>query len=342
MPACFASGMNRVTESPPAVLQIRGLRTSFDTPAGVLTAVAGVDLELRAGECVALVGESGSGKTATALSLLGLLPPTARIEAGEVWFEGRDLLQLSQEELRKVRGNRLAMIFQEPMTSLNPVFTIGDQIEEVLRWHTELPRGQRRARVLELLELVGFPEPRAHARSYPHALSGGMRQRAMIAMALACNPVVLIADEPTTALDVTIQAQILALIRSLQERFQMAVLLITHDLGVVSETADRVVVLYAGRVAESGPARLVLGSPRHPYTAGLLRSIPGRGTGHRARLAAIVGSVPDLLQRPRGCAFRERCARASGLCSESEPERIRFGERAVACHHPESAGGSLL
>jgi peptide/nickel transport system ATP-binding protein len=320
------------------VLQIRGLRTGFDTPSGVLIAVAGVDLELRAGETLGVVGESGSGKSVMALSVLGLLPRLgARVEAGEVWFEGRDLLRASEDELRRVRGNRIAMIFQEPMTSLNPVFRIGDQIEEVLRCHTSLGRAARRARVVELLELVGIPAPAERARSYPHVLSGGMRQRVMIAMALACDPAVLIADEPTTALDVTIQAQILELIDSLQERFGMAVLLITHDLGVVAETAERVAVFYAGRVVESGPVAEIFRAPRHPYTEGLLRSIPGLDAQHRAPLHAIPGSVPDLVQRPAGCAFRERCGRAGDRCAERDPELLRFGERALACHHPITA-----
>jgi oligopeptide/dipeptide ABC transporter ATP-binding protein len=333
------SAESRVDALERPVLHIRGLRVGFDTPSGVLGAVAGVDIELRAGETLGLVGESGSGKSVTALSVLGLLPrPAARVEAGEVWFEGADLLKLGDDALRRVRGNRIAMIFQEPMTSLNPVFTVGDQIEEVLRFHTSMPRAARRARVLELLELVGIPSPAERARSYPHVLSGGMRQRVMIAMALACNPAVLIADEPTTALDVTIQAQILELLDSLQERLGMAVLLITHDLGVVAETAERVVVLYAGRVVESGPVGELFRAPRHPYTEGLLRSIPGIGAQpHRAPLHAIPGSVPDLVHRPAGCAFRERCGRASERCAEREPELIRFGERALACHHPLTA-----
>ncbi len=318
------------------VLSVRGLRTTFATDAGVLPAVDGVDLELYAGETLCVVGESGCGKSVTALSILRLLPErVARIEAGEVRFDGVDLLQISDDELREIRGNQIAMIFQEPMTSLNPVFSVGNQIEEGLRIHTDLARRARRARVAELLDLVGIPEPAARARDYPHQLSGGMRQRVMIAMALACEPRVLIADEPTTALDVTIQAQILELLASLQKRFQMAVLLITHDLGVVAETASRVAVFYAGRVVETGAVDDIFASPRHPYTAGLMKAIPGRGVGHRAPLHVIPGVVPDLRERPAGCSFRARCSRAQAICERSDPALEAFGSgRAVACHNP--------
>ncbi len=318
------------------VLSVRGLRTTFATDAGVLPAVDGVDLELYAGETLCVVGESGCGKTVTALSILRLLPePVGRIEAGEVRFDGVDLLQISDDELREIRGNQIAMIFQEPMTSLNPVFSVGNQIEEGLKIHTDLPRRARRARVVELLDLVGIPEPAARTRDYPHQLSGGMRQRVMIAMALACEPRVLIADEPTTALDVTIQAQILELLASLQKRFQMAVLLITHDLGVVAETASRVAVFYAGRVVETGAVDDIFASPRHPYTAGLMKAIPGRGVGHRAPLHVIPGVVPDLRERPAGCSFRARCSRAQAICERSDPALEAFGSgRAVACHNP--------
>ena len=318
------------------VLSVRGLRTTFATDAGVLPAVDGVDLELYAGETLCVVGESGCGKTVTALSILRLLPePVGRIEAGEVRFDGVDLLQISDDELREIRGNQIAMIFQEPMTSLNPVFSVGNQIEEGLRIHTALARRARRARVVELLDLVGIPEPAARARDYPHQLSGGMRQRVMIAIALACEPTVLIADEPTTALDVTIQAQILELLASLQERFRMAVLLITHDLGVVAETASRVAVFYAGRVVETGAVADIFASPRHPYTAGLMTSMPGRGVAHRAPLHVIPGVVPDLRERPAGCSFRARCSRAEAVCERSDPVLEVFASgRAVACHNP--------
>jgi len=321
------------------VLALRGLRVSFELPRGRFAAADGVDLELRAGETLCMVGESGCGKSVTALSILRLLPePPARIEAGEVRFRGRDLLRLPGAELREIRGNRISMIFQEPMTSLNPVFRVGDQIDEVLEVHTSLGRAERRARVVELLDLVGIPDAAQRAQAFPHQLSGGMRQRVMIAMALACNPDVLIADEPTTALDVTIQAQILELIESLKLRFSMAVLLITHDLGVVAQSAERVAVLYAGRVVESGAVQEIFRQPLHPYTQGLLRAMPGAGVAHRARLHVIRGVVPDLAARPSGCSFRDRCPRASAICAERDPAlESRASGRAVACHHPLAA-----
>ena len=319
-----------------ALLSIRGLRTTFQTPAGLLPAVDGIDLDVFPGETLGVVGESGCGKSVTALSVLRLLPePPARVESGEVLFEGTDLLQLPLRDLRKIRGNRIAMIFQEPMTSLNPVFTIGNQIEEVLRAHTDLNRRARRGRVIELLDRVGIPSPEQRRRDYPHQLSGGMRQRVMIAMALACDPALLIADEPTTALDVTIQAQILELLDSLKERLDMAVLLITHDLGVVAETAQRVAVLYAGRVVETGPVEALLLAPRHPYTKGLLLAMPGTGAERRSALHVIPGVVPDLVERPTGCHFRDRCERAQGICEREDPRLERIGgDRAVACHNP--------
>ena len=323
------------------ILSIRGLRTTFRTPAGIFPAVDGVDLELRQGETLGVVGESGCGKSVTALSVLRLLPePPACIEAGEVLFHGENLLTLPVEELRKIRGSRVSMIFQEPMTSLNPVFTVGNQIEESLRAHTQMDRAARRRRVIELLDLVGIPDPERRMRDYPHQLSGGMRQRVMIAMALACDPEVLIADEPTTALDVTIQAQILELLDSLKQRFRMAVLLITHDLGVVAQNADRVAVFYAGRVVEMGSVQDIFRSPRHPYTQGLLLSMPGAGAERRTRLHVVPGVVPDLVARPHGCSFRERCPRQSELCQRVDPELEDCGrDRRVACHHPLPEGG---
>jgi peptide/nickel transport system ATP-binding protein len=324
------------------ILEIRGLRTCFRTRRGTFPAVDGVDLELRAGETLGVVGESGCGKTVTALSILRLLPePPAYIEAGEIRFEGRDLLQLSQEELRRVRGRKIAMIFQEPMTSLNPVFTIGSQIDEALRLHTDLDRAARRARVIQLLETVGISEAESRLRDYPHQLSGGMRQRVMIAMALACNPAVLIADEPTTALDVTIQAQILALLDELKARFQMSVLLITHDLGVVAESAQRVAIFYAGRVVEIGPVDAIYREPRHPYTQGLLLAMPGANAPRGTRLHVIPGSVPDLAALPTGCRFRGRCPRETPRCAKDDPRLERFGpERAAACWNPLPAPGA--
>lgn len=321
-----------------SVLEVRGLRVEFATPRGALAAVDGIDLELFAGETLCVVGESGCGKSVTALSILRLLPtPPARISAGEIRFEGRDLLRLSEPELRELRGKRIAMVFQEPMTSLNPVFRIGDQIGEALLVHGVRSRSVRDARVLELLELVGIPEPARRARSYPHQLSGGMRQRVMIAMALANDPAVLIADEPTTALDVTIQAQILELLDSLKRRFRMAVLLITHDLGIVAENADQVAVLYAGRVVETGAVERVFAAPAHPYTDGLLRALPGLDGQPRTPLAVIPGRVPDLSERQVGCRFRERCPRATQVCADVDPalRELSPGVR-VACHHPVS------
>ena len=318
------------------VLQVRGLRTTFRTPTGVFPAVDGVDLEVHAGETLGVVGESGCGKSVTALSILRLLPePPASIEAGEVMFEGRDLLSLEPDELRRIRGRRIAMIFQEPMTALNPVFSVGNQIDEVLRVHTRMSRGERRDRVVELLDLVGIPDPDRRRRDYPHQLSGGMRQRVMIAMALACNPAVLIADEPTTALDVTIQAQILELIDSLKRRFHMAVLLITHDLGVIAESAERVAVLYAGRVVETGTVADLFAGPLHPYTQGLLLSMPGERVPRGQDLHVIPGVVPDLESLAQGCRFRERCARAIDRCASDDPQLELLGSgRGVACHNP--------
>ncbi|MCE2391587.1 MAG: ABC transporter ATP-binding protein [Proteobacteria bacterium] len=323
------------------VLSVRDLRTCFRVPGGELPAVDGVDLDLYAGETLCVVGESGCGKSVTALSILRLLAePPARVEARELRFDGHDLLDLRPDEMRRIRGNRIAMIFQEPMTSLNPVFRVDNQIAEVLALHTAMNRAQRAARVVELLELVGIPDPKRRARDYPHQLSGGMRQRVMIAMALACSPDVLIADEPTTALDVTIQAQILELIESLKQRFRMAVLLITHDLGVVAQSAQRVAVLYAGRVVETAGVEELFRAPRHPYTLGLMRAMPGAGVRPGQPLHVIPGVVPDLSERPRGCAFRERCGRADARCEVDDPvlER-RGGGRSVACHHPLDGGG---
>jgi oligopeptide/dipeptide ABC transporter ATP-binding protein len=312
-------------------------------PGGDYPAVDGVDLELHAGETLCVVGESGCGKSVTALSILRLLPePPARVRAAEISLEGADLLGMAGEELRSVRGRRIAMIFQEPMTSLNPVFSVGSQIEETLRVHTDLDRRARRERVVELLHRVGIPSPRQRMRDYPHQLSGGMRQRVMIAMALACDPAVLIADEPTTALDVTIQAQILELIDGLKRQLGMSVLLITHDLGVVAETAERVAVLYAGRVVESGSVEEIFRSPLHPYTRGLLLSMPGGLVEPRAPLRVIPGRVPDLFEIPEGCRFRERCGRALDRCKEVDPPLEEIGPgRGVACINPVPEGEGL-
>jgi oligopeptide/dipeptide ABC transporter ATP-binding protein len=301
------------------LLEVRDLRTHFPTDEGVVRAVDGVSLDVRAGETLALVGESGSGKSVTSLSILRLVGGGAgRIVGGSIRFRGRDLLALPEEAMRAVRGREISMVFQEPMTSLNPVFTCGDQVAEVLEVHERMPRAAARARAVELLRHVGMPDPEQRAREYPHQLSGGMRQRVMIAMALACRPALLIADEPTTALDVTIQAQILELLRRLRAETGMAVLLITHDLGVVAESADRVAVMYAGQVVEYAPVASLFARPGHPYTAGLLASLPRLGR-REERLRVIPGGVPDPLAFPAGCRFHPRCPIAQERCRREEP-----------------------
>ncbi|MDO8975484.1 ABC transporter ATP-binding protein [Reyranella sp.] len=324
-----------------SLLEVSDLGTWFYTRQGIVKAVDGVDFEVAAGETLAIVGESGCGKSMTALSLMRLIPdPPGRIVSGSIKLAGRDLLKISEEEMRDVRGNEISMIFQEPMTSLNPVMTIGKQISEALILHRDMDRRQAMKRAIEMLELVRIPEPVQRAKEYPHQLSGGMRQRAMIAMALACNPKVLIADEPTTALDVTIQAQILELIVELQREFSAAVLLITHDLGVVAETAHRVIVMYAGRKVEEATVGELFAKPLHPYTVGLMNSIPRldlmRGQTDRTneRLQEIPGIVPPLFDLPPGCAFAPRCSRADEKCRSERPayEEKQPGHWA-ACWH---------
>lgn len=304
------------------LLKIRNLHTYFFTDEGVAKAVDGVDLELEERGTLGLVGESGCGKSVTALSIMRLIPdPPGKIVQGEVIFNGVNLLSLSEREMRKVRGRSISMIFQEPMTSLNPVFQIGDQISEVLRLHEGLSKKEAWNRSIEMLKMVGIPSPERRVAEYPHQLSGGMRQRAMIAMALACRPKLMIADEPTTALDVTIQAQILELINRLQKETGMAVILITHNLGVIAETAEKVAVMYAGRIVEYAPVRPLFLRPRHPYTQGLLKSIPrlDEGHGRKQRLEAIPGLVPSLLDLPPGCKFSNRCKYFFERCQE-EPK----------------------
>ncbi len=307
------------------LLEIENLRTHFYTADGVVRAVDGVSYCVHAGETLAVVGESGCGKSVTAMSILRLLPsPPARIVSGAIRFEGRDLLACSEAEMRRIRGNDISMIFQEPMTSLNPVLTVGRQIAETLELHQGLDRAAARQRAIEMLDLVRMPEPARRAAAYPHQLSGGMRQRVMIAMALACDPKLLIADEPTTALDVTIQAQILELMLDLKRKIGAAVILITHDLGVVAETAQRVVVMYAGRKVEEAPVEMLFARPRHPYTRGLMGSIPHLGAasqadGPRQRLAEIPGIVPRLTEAIPGCAFAERCSFAQERCRREAP-----------------------
>ena len=314
------------------LLQVDDLVTVFDTAEGVVRAVDGVGFQIGRGETVALVGESGCGKSVTALSIMRLVQaPAGRIASGRVLLDGVDLTGLPEQEMRKVRGARIAMIFQEPMTSLNPVLTVGFQVAEAVQLHRGLSRENAWQEAVKMLELVEIDDPADRARAYPHQLSGGMRQRVMIAMALSCSPELLIADEPTTALDVTIQAQILELLDGLRARLGMALLLITHDLGVVAERAEKVLVMYAGRVVEDGPVAEVFADPRHPYSRGLMRSVPRLGRT-RARLDAIPGSVPRLTELPSGCRFRDRCELAEAACARIDPVLERFADgRRAAC-----------
>ncbi len=323
------------------LLEIRGLRTTFNTDEGKVRAVNDVSLDIESGEVVGLVGESGCGKTAVSLSILQLLPtPPATIDGGEIRFEGRDLLTVSQDELRRIRGNEIAMIFQEPMTSLNPVFTIGNQLMESIALHQGLTGTALRERAIVMLRLVGIPRAEEVIDEYPHRFSGGMRQRAMIAMALSCNPKLLIADEPTTALDVTIQAQILELMRELSERIGTAILFITHDLSVIAEMADRVAVMYAGKVVEEADVTTLFHDPRHPYTQGLIRSRPTI-EGNGERLQYIPGNVPNPLEMLAGCPFHPRCPHAMEVCKERMPSVTTFAARhAVRCWlHDERGNG---
>jgi oligopeptide/dipeptide ABC transporter ATP-binding protein len=314
------------------LLEVKDLRTSFFTDAGEVRAVDGVSFAVEAGKLMGLVGESGSGKTASVLSVMRLLPESARVMGGAVLFEGRDLLMLSEPEMRAVRGAKIAMIFQEPMTSLNPVFTIGSQIGEAVRLHQHTARRETLERTIEALRLVGIADPERRVNDYPHQLSGGMRQRVMIAMALACEPKLLIADEPTTALDVTIQAQILDLIRELQVRLKLAVILVTHDLGIVAQYADDVTILYAARVMEQAPSAELFRNPLNPYTRGLLESIPG-ADGHRHhRLRAIAGTIPNALHPPSGCRFHPRCPMVIDECARVDPPLVaKASQHLVAC-----------
>jgi oligopeptide/dipeptide ABC transporter ATP-binding protein len=330
--------------TPQTILQLEELQTHFFTAVGTVRAVDGVSYALKAGETLGVVGESGCGKSVTALSIMRLVAnPPGRIVGGEVRFQGRNLLELSEPEMERIRGNEISMIFQEPMTSLNPLYTVGNQIAEAVALHQGLPRRDAWDRAVDMLRRVYIPEPERRAHAYPHQLSGGMRQRVMIAMALSCNPKVLIADEPTTALDVTIQAQILDLMRELQETFGTAIVLITHDMGVVAENADRVVVMYAGRKVEEADAAQLFDNPGHPYTKGLLASIPhldaaARNDARRLRLNEIKGMVPSLFDLPAGCSFAPRCALASDKCRQARPpiEERRPGHW-IACWHADKA-----
>ena len=325
------------------LLEIRGLKTHFATEDGIVQAVDGVDISIARGETLGVVGESGCGKTVTALSVLKLIAmPPGRIVAGQILYQGRDLAPLSTAEMDRIRAKDIAMVFQEPMTSLNPVYTIGEQIAEVLRRHEGLSRKAALERTIEMLRLVQIPNPDKRVHDYPHQFSGGMRQRVMIAMALSCSPKLLIADEPTTALDVTIQAQILELLQEMKSRFGMAIMLITHAMGVVAETAQRVVVMYAGKVIEEAPVEALFADPKHPYTQGLIRSIPRIDTAatRKARLEAIPGVVPSLLKPPPGCRFAARCKHAMPRCRDAVPPLFDVGGgHKVACvlYQPEMA-----
>ncbi len=315
------------------VIDVRDLVTTFDTDAGVLTAVDGVSFAVRRGRTLGIVGESGCGKSVTALSIMRLLPqPMGKIRGGEVLFDGRNLATLPPEEMRRIRGGRIGMIFQEPMTALNPVQTIGRQLSEIFLLHITSDRKQALEMSIDMLRKVGIPSPEIRVGEYPHQLSGGMRQRVVIAMALACKPAVVIADEPTTALDVTIQAQILELMHALQEEMGMAIILITHDLGVIADMCDDVVVMYGGRIAEAGPVDDIFAAPAHPYTRGLLSSIPRLTTPRKSRLNVIDGMVPSLAELPVGCRFQNRCPFRIDACARQPPRENVSPQHTVACH----------
>ncbi len=324
------------------VLDVKNLKTQFKTDDGAFFAVDDISFQVEKGKTLGIVGESGCGKSVTSLSIMRLIPtPPGKIASGEILFNGKDLLKLSEREMRSVRGNQISMIFQEPMTSLNPVFTIGNQISEAVSLHNKaLTRDQIRNKTIEMLELVGIPEAKKRVDDYPHQLSGGMRQRVMIAMALSCSPQVLIADEPTTALDVTIQAQILELVRRLQKELGSSMILITHDLGVVAETCDNVAVMYAGKIVEYGTVHDIFDRPQHHYTKGLLNSVPHFETGkRRERLVTIPGIVPNLLNIKPGCRFADRCVAAKGPCLEVHPELEEHAPgHKVACYFPVKPG----
>ncbi|MGI6208893.1 MAG: ABC transporter ATP-binding protein [Anaerolineae bacterium] len=325
-----------------ALLEVKDLRTQFHTQDGVVQAVNGISYEVNEGETVAIVGESGCGKSVGVLSIMRLIPqPPGKIVGGQVLFQGRDLLTMSEDELRDIRGNRISMIFQDPMTSLNPVLTIGKQVGEALEVHQGLSGAEARSKTIELLRMVGIPEAERRLNDYPHQFSGGMRQRAMIAMALSCNPKLLIADEPTTALDVTIQAQIIDLVKRLRDELGMAIIWITHDLGIVAGLADRVMVMYAGHIIESAPVRELYGNPRHPYTVGLLRSVPRLDADGSERLIPIEGLPPDLIELPDACPFAPRCAWATDQCWSGTPKLRSIGNgHQVACWQDIIPGGS--
>lgn len=325
------------------LLEVKNLKTRFTTDDGTFFAVDDVSFSLNRGQTIGIVGESGCGKSVTSLSIMRLIQSPGNIESGEVLFNGKDLLKASEEEMRHIRGNEIAMIFQEPMTSLNPVYTCGNQISEAIAVHfPKLTKAEVKARAIEMLHKVGIPAPERRYNEYPHQLSGGMRQRVMIAMAISCNPHLLIADEPTTALDVTIQAQILDLMRKLQKDFNAGMILITHDLGVVAEMCQDVVVMYAGKIVEYGTVEDIFYHPRHPYTRGLLDSIPHFETGHKLNeLKTIPGLVPSLLALPKGCRFQDRCPNVQDDCRQVEPKLERMqGRQFAACYHPMADKGA--
>ena len=321
------------------LLSVKNLSTEFPVKKGIVKAVEDVSFDVDAGEILAIVGESGSGKSVTSLSVMGLLAEPGHVAGGSMEFEGKDLVTLSEREYRELRGNDMAMIFQEPMTSLNPVYRVGKQIVEAIRTHENVSKKEARERAIDMLRKVGIPSPEKRIDDYPHQMSGGMRQRVMIAMALSCNPKLLIADEPTTALDVTIQAQILDLLRRLRDDTGMAVLLITHDLGVVAETADRVVVMYCGQVVEEAEVRTLFDHPMHPYTLGLLKSIPRLEDDDSKRLYMIKGMVPNPLEMPPGCHFSDRCDSCMDICREKIPDLVDVGGHKVRCFLYENAEG---
>ncbi|MCZ6554363.1 MAG: ABC transporter ATP-binding protein [SAR324 cluster bacterium] len=324
------------------LLEVDGLHTHFHSQGRVVPAVSGISFSVAPGETLALVGESGCGKSVTALSIMRLLPqPAGRVVAGQIRFQGRNLLELNGEEMRRIRGKDISMVFQEPMTSLNPVLTVGRQLSETLEVHLDDGREAVRARTLEVMRQVGIPDPELRLKQYPHHLSGGMRQRVMIAMALACRPRLILADEPTTALDVTIQAQILALMKQLSREYGVAMILITHNLGVVARYADRVQVMYAGRIVESGEARQLYRRPRHPYTHGLLKSVPRLDAVRPEKLSSIEGQPPDPSSPLTGCPFRPRCTFATERCATEEPplERVAAGHWSACWHHGRLADG---
>lgn len=320
------------------ILQVKNLKTYFHTEAGLVKAVNDVSFDVEKGKTLGIVGESGCGKSMTSLSIMRLIEKPGQIEGGEILLEGKDIVKMSEDEMRKIRGKKIAMIFQEPMTSLNPVFTIGQQLIEALLLHENMTKKEAKERAIEMLKLVKIPLAERRFDEYPHQLSGGMRQRVMIAMALAQNPSLIIADEPTTALDVTIQAQIMELMKEMKEKTGVSIMLITHDMGVVAEMADKIMVMYAGMVIEYATAREIFKDPKHPYTKGLLASIP-RKDKDIDRLYTIEGTVPSLTSMPKGCRFCDRCTRAMEKCRNEQPPMYQFGERSVRCFLYEDKGG---